>query len=508
MALQQRLKPALPLVPILPGLAVVPLLIVVVRDLHGGGWVLLWDALRSIVQPSMDPVVIGSLIEGTQITLLTALLAWCLSCIAGTIIGIVCSNTFWSLLGAPTRFAGVIRVPLALIRSIHELIWGLILLQLLGLSFWVAGLAIAIPYSAYMARLVRDLIDTRPSPPWRALISTGAPALSAVLTAIAPSMAPALVQQMGQRLDCALRSAVMLGVFGLGGLGTDLLLSLQSLRFEEVSSGLWMLAGLMVIVETSTRQILRLLGALPVLLIAGLPISVVWASVLSLDLSWPRWNPLPISPSLSSLMEAITQTNWAELIGATLLITAWASAIAIGGPPLLLLLWPNRIGRIAQQFSWRLCRICPVPLTALLMLLLVKPSVAIATAALGLHHAGVTGRILLDAVDQRTDLSSSGLLAAGSSQRAAMLYGPLAHLSRNYLAVGAQRSEVILRDTAVVGLVGGAGLGWELMEALSSFYWELVITLLISYTIITMVGELISDHLQRAWACQADGSTG
>ena len=508
MALQQRLKPALPLVPLLPGLALLPVLVVVLLDLHGGGWAVLGEALRSIVQPSLDPVLIASLLEGAQVTLLTALLAWCASCIAGTFIGIVCSDTFWSLLGAPTRIARVIRVPLALLRSIHELIWGLLLLQLLGLSFWVAGLAIAIPYSAYMARLVRDLIDTRPSPPWRALISSGAPAISAVLTAITPSMAPELVQQMGQRLDCALRSAVMLGVFGLGGLGTDLMLSLQSLRFREVSSGLWLLAGLMVIVETGTRQMRQRLGALPGLLIAGLPISVVWAKELSLDLSWPHWNPLPISPTLSSVLEAMTQANWAELIGATLVITAWASAIAIAGPPLLLLIWPSRLGRHAQRFTWRLCRICPVPLTALLMLLLVKPSLAVAAAALGLHHAGVTGRILLDAVDQRHNVSSSGHLVAGGSQRTAMLYGPLAQLSRNYLAVGAQRSEVILRDTAVVGLVGGAGLGWELMEALSSFYWDLVIALLITYAVITMAGELLTDHWQRAWACQADGSTG
>ena len=89
-----------------------------------------------------------------------------------------------------------------------------------------------------------------------------------------------------------------------------------------------------------------------------------------------------------------------------------------------------------------------------------------------------------------------------------MLYGPLAQLSRIYLAVGAQRSEVILRDTAVVGLVGGAGLGWELMEALSSFYWDLVIALLLTYAVITMAGELLTDHWQRVWACQADGSTG
>lgn len=508
MALQQQLKPALPLIPLLPGLALLPLVLILLRDLHGGGSALLGDALRSVVQPSFDPVVLTSLVQGAQVTLLTALLAWCLSCIAGTGLGILCSDTFWQLLGAPRRIATVIRLPLALIRSMHELIWGLVLLQLLGLSFWVAGLAIAIPYSAYMARLVRDLIDTRPSPPWRALINSGAPALSAVLTAIAPSMAPELVQQMGQRLDCALRSAVMLGVFGLGGLGTDLLLSLQSLRFEEVSSGLWMLAALMAIVETATRQMRRRLGALPGLLVAGLPLGVVWANHLSLDLTWPRWTPLPITPNLSGVIEAITQAHWPELIGATLLITVWSTAIAIAAPPLLLLLWPSRMGRSVQQCCWRLCRICPVPLTALLMLLLVKPSPMVAAAALGVHHAGVTGRILLDAVDQRQDPAQISLLASGSSQRSAVLYGPLAHLSRNYLAVGAQRSEVILRDTAVVGLVGGAGLGWELMEALSSFYWELVIALLISYALVTMAGELITDQLQRIWACQADGSTG
>ena len=238
MALQQQLKPALPLIPLLPGLAFLPLALVLLRDLHGGGWTLVVEMLRSVIQPSLDPVLISSLVQGAQVTLLTALLAWCLSGLVGMVLGIVCSDTFWSVLGGPTRVAAVIRLPLALIRSIHELIWGLVLLQLLGLSVWVAGLAIAIPYSATMARLVRDLIDTQPSPPWRALISSGAPALSAVLTGIAPSMAPELVQHMGQRLDCALRSAVMLGVFGLGGLGTDLLLSLQSLRFEEVSIGL------------------------------------------------------------------------------------------------------------------------------------------------------------------------------------------------------------------------------------------------------------------------------
>ena len=92
----------------------------------------------------------------------------------------------------------------------------------------------------------------------------------------------------------------------------------------------------------------------------------------------------------------------------------------------------------------------------------------------------------------------------GSGSRSTVLYGPLSTLSRNYLAVGAQRSEVILRDTAVVGLVGGAGLGWDLMEALSSFHWDFVIALLMAYAVLTYGGEVVTERWQRIWACQAD----
>ena len=162
MALQQPVKLSLPLVPLLPGIALLPLGLVLFKDLHGGGWTLLWSALQAVVTPNLDPVVVSSFVEGAQITLVTAVLAWAMSCLTGTIVGIVCSDTFWTLVGAPFRVGTLVRLPLALIRSIHELIWGLILLQLLGLSFWVASLAIAIPYTAYMARLVRDLIDTGP----------------------------------------------------------------------------------------------------------------------------------------------------------------------------------------------------------------------------------------------------------------------------------------------------------------------------------------------------------
>jgi phosphonate transport system permease protein len=83
------------------------------------------------------------------------------------------------------------------------------------------------------------------------------------------------------------------------------------------------------------------------------------------------------------------------------------------------------------------------------------------------------------------------------------LYGPLADVSRSYLAYATYRLDVILRDTAIIGMVGGAGLGWQLMEALSSFHWPLVIWIVVISALLTLLGESLGDRLQGSWNSRA-----
>ena len=66
------------------------------------------------------------------------------------------------------------------------------------------------------------------------------------------------------------------------------MLSLQSLRFRA-SAGALDPGVLMVLVETSTRAMRCRLRWLPALLLVAVPICVLWASQLNLDLSWPTW---------------------------------------------------------------------------------------------------------------------------------------------------------------------------------------------------------------------------
>ena len=505
MVVQTFLKPALPLLTLLPGLCLIPVVAILIRDGHGGGLPLLIQFAQGALQPSFDPNLLKSLWQGLQITLVTAVLSWGISSGLGVIFGFLGSRTLWRTVLGSAWPALLFRRLFSPFRAIHELIWGLLLLQIYGLNGWVAIAAIVIPYSALMARVIADQIDCHESPALPVLQATGGPAIAVLMTAVIPAVSSAIKNHIGHRLDCALRSALILGVFGLGGLGTDLMLSLQSLQFREMWSGLWLLAIAMVLLD----QILESLDSKPpigVVISVMLMLALVWGATLHMDLSWP-------SGTLGSLLNvlgdehnaaaAFFELNWLAVIGSTLLITLMASCIATAVPPLLLLLWPSRRSLRLQSVIWGALRLLPTPLSALLLLVMAKPSLPLAALALGLHHSGVMGRVLIKDIRETGFESAQTLDQSGATVRMSWLYGPLAEVSRSYLAYASYRCDVILRDTVVVGIVGSAGLGWQLIDALSSFHWWLVAWLVLAFIGLTLFGETITERWQQRLNCKA-----
>jgi phosphonate transport system permease protein len=511
MVVRTFLKPALPLLTLLPGLCLIPVAAILIRDGHGGGLPLLIQFAQAAVQPSLHPTLLHSLWNGLQITLLTAVVSWGISSGLGVMFGFLSSRTLWrTVLGRPWP-AVFLRRLLSPIRAIHELIWGLLLLQMFGLNGWVAIAAIVIPYSALMARVIADQIDCHESPALPALQATGGSPIGVLLTAVVPAVRAAINQHIGHRLDCALRSALILGVFGLGGLGTDLMLSLQSLQFREMWSGLWFLAIAMVLLDQTLKSIQRrprngVLISTVLISLVLISFVLVGSSTLNLNLSWPSGDVGAVLEGLgnhSNAVAALFELNWWSVIGSTLLITVMASCIATALPPLLLLLWPSPNSLRLQSLIWGALRLLPIPLSALLLLVMAKPSLPLAALALGLHHSGVMGRVLISDVRETGFESARILERSGATVRMSWIYGPLAEASRSYLAYASYRCDVILRDTVVVGLVGSAGLGWQLIDALSSFHWWLVAWLVLAFIVLTLTGEAITERWQQRLNCKA-----
>jgi phosphonate transport system permease protein len=499
---------------LLPGLALLPVLLLLPSLVHGGGIDLIGRFALAAFTPSLDPTVLGSVGSGLAVTVATAVLGWLLSLLVGLPLGLASSHTVWRTLCGREAPAVLIRRLLAIPRSVHELIWGLLLLQLVGLQPAVAVLALGLPFAALVARVVADLADALPVGPLEALRSSGAAAPAALLTALGPALMPGVLSYGGYRLECALRSATLLGVFGLGGLGTELRLSLQSLEFRELWSGLWALLAVMLALE-GLLGVLRRRWLMPPRLAlkrsavgaGGREMLLALASLLPLALLLGRW--LGVDPRALLVWQplpglggsdwgALLTLPWPQLVAGTVLLTALAACLAVGLAPWLLLLvepWPR--GRWALRLVWALGRLWPPPLTALLLLFLLRPGLVSAALALAFQNLGILGRLLLEGLENGGPTVQDSLRTAGVAPRPALLYGRFPAIANSYLAYGAYRSDVMLRESVVVGLMGATGLGSQLVESLSAFAWDQVLALACVYAVLTLAGEGLSDRARR-----------
>ena len=518
------MRPAPPLWVLLPALVLLPLLALLPGISHGGGWELVGQFAAAALQPSLDPLVVASVLGGLGVTAGIALLGWAGSLALGLVLGIASSRVVWHTCCGNAAPASWIRRLLALPRSIHELLWGLLLLQLVGLQPVVAVVAIAIPFGALVARVVSDLLDALPTANLEALRCGGVAGPAALVTALGPPLLPQVISYSGYRLECALRSATMLGVFGLGGLGTELRLTLQSLAFRELWTGLWLLLAVMLLLEALVGW-LRRRWAMPARLgldrrgVGRQGREILVASLVLLPslglVAWQlgiepagllRWQGLP--PLGPSDWGAVLALPWASLVGSTLLLTLLAAALAVGLAPLMLLVaQPCRPLLALVQGLWALGRLWPPPLTALLLLFVLQPGLVTGALALGFHNLGILGRLLLEAAETSGAPQQQALLAAGAGPRLALLYGRFSSLARPYLAYGAYRSDVILRESVVVGLVGATGLVSQLLESLSSFAGDELLALVLVYAALTLLGEDLSDRA-RLWLLETPHGDG
>ena len=495
-----------PVLTIIPSITLIPIIINILLGIHFGGISAILEFVRSSISPSLDPIIIASAWSGIQVTFSIAFISWLFSLIIGIFLGLISSDLFSYIYNLPISISKIIRFLLLIPRSIHELIWGLILLQIFGLNPYVAIISIVIPFSCLMAKITRSQLEVLGKDGIITLKKIGASKNAILISGIIPKMMPIIIRHGGYRLECALRSAILLGIFGLGGIGNELKLSIYSLNFDEMWTYLWTLCLVMIILERvvmiiqkvdwyrlESHKIWKIHSIIILFLILCL------YSISEYDLTIFANKPLQHIDliNIKELYKALNDLNLIKLSSETLTLTILASGIAIGMPPMIISLWPTKLGQELFRFCWLICRLIPIPLSAFLFLLCINPSIYLAALALGINNMGIMGRLILDSINKEKNDIYDAINGTGANRKSALIYGKLSAASSTYLAYSAYRVEVILKETAIIGVVGGAGLGWQLQESLSSFAWGEVYIITIFFSIITIVGEFLSDKLQN-----------
>lgn len=204
-------------------------------------------------------------------TLVFAAAAASLSTVLGLFLGFFASTAWWAddPIGGSSAVRRVLRstvapiiysvtrLLIALMRSVHELMWAVLFLAAIGLTPLAAVIAIAIPYTGTLAKVFSEVIDEVPRDAALALRGSGASPVQVYLFALLPRAAPDVIAYALYRFECALRSSAIVGFFGITTLGYYIKQSFENAQYHEVWTYLYGLLILVVVLDAWSGAIRR-----------------------------------------------------------------------------------------------------------------------------------------------------------------------------------------------------------------------------------------------------------
>jgi phosphonate transport system permease protein len=136
-------------------------------------------------------------------------------------------------------------------------------------------------------------------------------------------------------------------------------------------------------------------------------------------------------------------------------------------------------------------RSIPEILWALIFILAVGLGPFAGVLALGIHTAGVLGKLYSEILEDVDEAPIEALQSTGASRSKIFFYSIMPNALPQFLSYTLYRWEVNIRAATIVGVVGAGGLGREIYVAISLFHYTQLLTLLIMvFVIVTLVDYL------------------
>jgi phosphonate transport system permease protein len=432
------------------------------------------------------------------------------------------------------------RAVLRIFRAVPDVLWALLFVVAVGLGPRAGALALGVSYAGVLGRVYADLLEDVDPLPGEALAAAGGRRATVVVFALVPQALPGLVSYTLYSLECAIRSASVLGFVGAGGIGQEIQLSMRLFEYRQVSTLFLALLGLMLAGEATSRLLRRVgrgtrASGLPplgpgrrrLLGLAGLALVVLsfhgadllGAADEGLLRRMARFASQLFPPDFSTsfllslrtpLLQTLAVAGAGTLLGVS--VGAALSPLASSGLMLRPRGAPGRagVGRWIRGAVYVLVRSMLAVLRAIPELLWVLVCIVAVgfgpfagALALGLHTAGVLGRLWAEALDDVPPEPLEVLEAAGATPAVRTLWAAWPQARALVASYGLLRWEFNLRVSALVGFLGGGGLGLKLYNAIQLGFYDQVGTMVLLIFALVVASDAISDALRREWLARA-----
>ena len=391
----------------------------------------------------------------------------------------------------------VVRLGCAFVRAIHELFWALIFLQVFGLSPLTGLLAIALPYGGIFAKLYSEILEEADPAPLKAM-PAGTGLISAFMFTRLPDVWVHIRTYTSYRFECGLRSSAVLGFVGLPTLGFHLESAFKQGHYSEVSALLILFYLLIATIRLWVRpRLLWIYLAIAPFLLQGesdislanlvrfltqdiVPYPLRAAAVLD-GAAWAAFGAwawtLVADQALPGIVATVILTQIA-LVGTGMLTLALF--------PLVSRLFFDRAGTTAGHVVLVIARSTPEYILAYIMLQFWGPSMLPGIVALAIHNGAIIGHLIGRYADR--------LALRPDAPRGLDLYGyeVVPRIYGQFLAFLFYRWEVIMRETAILGILGIATLGFYIDSAFADLRFDRAMVLILITAMLNIGVDVLS----------------
>ncbi|MDX6804937.1 phosphonate ABC transporter, permease protein PhnE [Terrihabitans rhizophilus] len=190
------------------------------------------NLLSRMLPPSTDPAFLSRMgwriVETFQIALV------------GTVFGVLLSLPFaWMSAKGITPigpFRHLFKATISLFRTVPDLVWALLFVSTLGLGAVAGTMTIVVDTIGFCGRFFGEAMENADKKSQEALRAIGASRFSVLLGAVVPDAMPSMINTSLFALEKAVRSSVVLGLVGAGGIGQELKVAFDLFQYRNASA--------------------------------------------------------------------------------------------------------------------------------------------------------------------------------------------------------------------------------------------------------------------------------
>ncbi|ALP65809.1 phosphonate ABC transporter, permease protein PhnE [Paraburkholderia caribensis] len=173
----------------------------------------------------------------------------------GTALSIVCAIPFGLMSAhnmAPAWVVQPVRRLMDACRAINEMVFAMLFIVAVGLGPFAGVLALWVHTTGVLAKLFAEAVEAIDPRPAEGVRATGATSLDEIVYGVLPQVLPLWISYALYRFESNVRSAMVVGMVGAGGIGVVLYESIRSFNYSQTAAVMLMVVVVVTVIDVGS----------------------------------------------------------------------------------------------------------------------------------------------------------------------------------------------------------------------------------------------------------------